>query len=132
MSNVMRHMSFFTCHVSHTMSMCQVMHKKMKKKKLQPGGACRWRVCYQRCIPRLVFVDSKSCRASKLLYWFKSSGNFDELMQGLLRTLALRKLKPDCGESPDFFQTESDIREIIFLSKPCIFPTSNCLTEHIC
>ena len=93
--------------------MCHVMHKK-NEKKLQPGGASRWRVCYQRCVPRLVFVYSKSCRASKLLYWFKSPGNFDELMQGFLGTIALWKLKPDCGESPDFFQTESDIREIIF------------------
>ena len=66
-SNVMCHMSHVTCHMSHVM--CHMSHvrchmskvKKEKKKKekreknLQSGGASRWRVCYQRGLPGLVF-----------------------------------------------------------------------------
>ena len=65
----MCHMSHVTCHVSPVM--CHVSHvkniffyislnKKKNKKKYttknigQSGGASRWRVCYQRGLPRLV------------------------------------------------------------------------------
>ena len=52
------HMSRVTCHVSHvTCHMSRVTKKKKKlKKNGKSGGASRWRVCYQRGLPRLVNV----------------------------------------------------------------------------
>ena len=56
----------------------------------------------------LFFPNSKTQRASHLHYWFKSNSNFAKLVLGLLRILAMQKLKPDCGESQDFYPTASD------------------------
>ena len=67
MSHVMCHVSRVTCHVSRVM--CHVspvtckkflLFSYIKKERLPPekigqsGGASRWRVCYQRGLPRLV------------------------------------------------------------------------------
>ena len=65
MSCVMCHVSPVTCHVSPLT--CQnynfyiFVKKKLKKNYTiknigQSGGASPWRVCYQRGLPRLVFV----------------------------------------------------------------------------
>ena len=54
MSRVMCHMSRVTCHMSHVT--CPKEKKKREKKFGQSGGASRWRVCYQRGLPRLVFL----------------------------------------------------------------------------
>ena len=60
----MCHVSRVTCHLSHVT--CQVSNKKkitnLKKWNFQnkigkSGGAFRWRVCYQRGLPRLVSDD---------------------------------------------------------------------------
>ena len=47
----------------------------------------------------LFFPNSKTQRASHLHCWFQNNSNFAELVLGLLRTLVMQKLKPDCGES---------------------------------
>ena len=53
-SHVTCHMSHVTCHVSHvTLQMSRV-----KCHMSQSGEAYRWRVCYQRGLPRLVFIAS--------------------------------------------------------------------------
>ena len=69
MSCVMCHVSPVTCHVSPvTCHLSNVKQKKFKdKKKIMTffylkkirkiGGASRWRVCYQRGLPRLVFIN---------------------------------------------------------------------------
>ena len=62
MSHVTCHVSPVTCHFFITF----FYDKKRKKKKVvyptkiigQSGGASRWRVCYQRGLPRLVFSKS--------------------------------------------------------------------------
>ena len=80
-SYVMCHMSCVTCHMSHVT--CNVSHITCHMLRatyhhfyfLQNGGASRRRVCYKSGLPCLVFVDSKSWRASKLQYWFKSYGD---------------------------------------------------------
>ena len=87
MSYVMCHVSRVTCHVSHvTCHMshvtCHLSHVKIfvltffiiiitrniyilffnpLKKNLQSGGASRWRVCYQRGLPRLVCYAFHIC-----------------------------------------------------------------------
>ena len=72
-SCVMCHVSCVTCHVSHVTChlssvTCHMSNKNLQifnffvsfffclKKKLLSGGARRWRVCYQRGLPRLVFL----------------------------------------------------------------------------
>ena len=77
MSHVMCHVSRVTCHVSHVTChvspvTCHMSTKKnwtfflfiylyffflCKKKIGKSGGASRWRVCYQRGLPRLVFLQ---------------------------------------------------------------------------
>ena len=57
-SPVTCHLSPVTCHLSHVKK--TLFHIKKKKKYSvtkvgQSGGASRWRVCYQRGLPRLVF-----------------------------------------------------------------------------
>ena len=37
---------------------CTLVQDRKNKKKLQSGGASRWRVCYQRGLPRLVMTIS--------------------------------------------------------------------------
>ena len=47
-------MSPVTCHLSRVT--CHVKKKKIILEKIgQSGGAGRWRVCYQRGLPRLVY-----------------------------------------------------------------------------
>ena len=59
--------------LSHTL--CQVspvtchIKKKILTKIRQIGGACRWRDCYQRGIPRLVFPENP-ITAFSLIHWF--------------------------------------------------------------
>ena len=56
LSRVTCHVSRVTCHVS--LVTCQMFFcfcYYPKKKNLQSGGARRWRVCYQRGLPRLVY-----------------------------------------------------------------------------
>ena len=64
------YVSHVTCHVSPVT--CHVSFKKIG----QSGGASRWRVCYQRGLPRLVFKAAEllnryfsylSCRAKQLI-----------------------------------------------------------------
>ena len=70
-SCVMCHVSHVTCHVSPVT--CHIFNPTTKfyttKKVGQSGGASRWRVCYQRGLPRLVYergVDySKSSKLMK-------------------------------------------------------------------
>ena len=64
-SGVMCHMSGVTCQVSGVM--CKIFF-------LQSGWASRWRVCYQRGLPRIVFFGMASRR------WF----NFVVIMRWLL------------------------------------------------
>ena len=52
----MCHVSRVTCHVSRVM--CQKINKLPSEKIGQSGGASRWRVCYQRGLPRLVWPDN--------------------------------------------------------------------------
>ena len=51
-------MSYIICHVSRVM--CHVSHVTCHMSFVfgQNGEAFCWRVCYQRALPRLVFVDS--------------------------------------------------------------------------
>ena len=53
------------CHVSPVTYNYFLILIKIKKKKLQSGGASQWRVCYQRGLPRLVFTES-----SNVIYTF--------------------------------------------------------------
>ena len=50
-----RHMSRVTCHVSRVT--CHIFFSFFFR---QSGEAYRWRVCYQRGLPRLVLVESKN------------------------------------------------------------------------
>ena len=52
MSRVMCHVSRVTCNMSHVT--CPFFSSSFF---LQSGEAYRWRVCYQRSLPRLVFKD---------------------------------------------------------------------------
>ena len=45
----------------------------IKKKKLQSGGAGRWRVCYQRGLPRLVFWESPLLNECFVWKWPKNT-----------------------------------------------------------
>ena len=58
MSHVMCHMSCVTCHVSHVMChmSCVTCNFFLSLFFGQAGEACRWRVCYQRGLPRLVLT----------------------------------------------------------------------------
>ena len=49
MSYVMCHMSRVTCHVSHVFFIFLFFY--------ETGEAYRWRVCYQRGLPRLVCIN---------------------------------------------------------------------------
>ena len=65
-SHVTCHMSRVTCHVSHVT--CHVSHIYIYFILFvfgQSGGAYRWRVCYQRGLPRPVFKDFKKEHFSK-------------------------------------------------------------------
>ena len=53
-SCVMCHVSRVTCHMSPVT--CHLSHVTCHKKIGQSGEASRWRVCYQRGLPRLVFM----------------------------------------------------------------------------
>ena len=57
-SCVMCHMSHVTCHVSHiTSKFFFHLKKKLSLKIIGPsGGTSWWRVCYQRGLPRLVYI----------------------------------------------------------------------------
>ena len=67
-SCVICHVSPVTCHVSHIQILLNLFTQKKKKlKKLkkytleeigQNGGASRWRVCYQRGLPRLTYCNT--------------------------------------------------------------------------
>jgi hypothetical protein len=49
------HLSSVMCHMSH--GTCRVSYVSLKKKYIgQSGEASRWRVCYQRGLPRLVLT----------------------------------------------------------------------------
>ena len=48
------HMSHIECHVSHVM--CHVSHVTCHFFFWQIAETCRWRVCYQQGLPRLVFI----------------------------------------------------------------------------
>ena len=50
MSRVTRHVSHVTCHVSHVIIFSSSFSG-------QSGEAYRWRVCYQRGLPRLVLIS---------------------------------------------------------------------------
>ena len=59
MSRVTCHVSPVTCHMSHVNFFFYIKktQKKIPSEKIgQSGGASRWRVCYQRGLPRLVFL----------------------------------------------------------------------------
>ena len=56
MSHVTCHVSRVTCHMSRVT--CHVSHVIFFIFFLQSGEAYRWRVCYQRGLPRLVFFLS--------------------------------------------------------------------------
>ena len=51
-SFVMCHVSRVTCHLSHVNLFLLLLFKQLN---LLIGGASRWRVCYQRGLPSLVF-----------------------------------------------------------------------------
>ena len=53
-SRVMCHVSRVTCHVSRVNCHMSFFFFFIVKKIWQSGGASRWRVCYQRGLPRLV------------------------------------------------------------------------------
>ena len=56
-------MAHVACHMSHVT--CQLKFSITKKNKLkigQRGGASRWRVCYQRGLPRLVIYTAAKQR----------------------------------------------------------------------
>ena len=67
-SRVTCHLSHVTCHMSpvtcHMFYLFIYFYFFSLKKKLQSGGASRWRVCYQRGLPRLVFPRFSLCRDS--------------------------------------------------------------------
>ena len=56
MSRVMCHVSRVTCHMSKK----KLHFFFLRKKNGQSGGASRWRVCYQRGLPRLVYLLTNS------------------------------------------------------------------------
>ena len=64
-SYVMCHMSHVTCHVSRVMYhmshvMCQISHDfNFNFFFGQSGETSRWRVCYQRGLPRLVLINTQ-------------------------------------------------------------------------
>ena len=57
-SHVTCHVSRVTCHLSHVIFLFYIYIFFLRKKIGQSGGASRWRVCYQRGLPRLVFKAS--------------------------------------------------------------------------
>ena len=67
-SHVTCHVSRVTCHLSHVTFFLNIFYLKKKMKKIrrknvlnkigQSGGASCRRVCYQRGLPRLVFLGS--------------------------------------------------------------------------
>ena len=97
MSHVMCHVSRVTCHMSRvTCHLSPVTCQKMifltfnffssflcKKKIGQSGGASRWRVCYQRGLPRLVLYLS-ALKVSTALAGLSAfiSGQFYDCMFG--------------------------------------------------
>ena len=52
------HMSCVTCHVSRVTCQNFFLHFLYVKENGLSGGASRWRVCYQRGLPRLVYIVS--------------------------------------------------------------------------
>ena len=59
--HVICHLSYITCHVSPVTSHMSFFQKNtffLFKKNRQSGGTSRWRVCFQRGLPRLVFLRS--------------------------------------------------------------------------
>ena len=71
-SRVTFHMSPVTCNMSPVNVKKNYIKKKRKKleKNGQSGGASRWRVCYQRGLPRLVyFVFDKRIIWLLVYYW---------------------------------------------------------------
>ena len=67
MSHVTCHVSPVTCHLSHDFNFCFYLFMFLKypsEKMEKSDGASRWRVCYQRGLPRLVFVHE-----DQLLYY---------------------------------------------------------------
>ena len=56
MSCVTSHMSRVTCHLSHVIFFFYILIFFYVKKNGQSGGASRWRVCYQRGLPHLVYI----------------------------------------------------------------------------
>ena len=61
LSHVTCHMSHVTCHVSHVTFFLLLFSGLF-------GEAYRWRVCYQRGLPRLVSIDLKSSQNFKKSY----------------------------------------------------------------
>ena len=58
MSPVMCHMSPITC------------KNNLKKLFGQSSGACQWRICYQRVLPHLVYINLLNTREEEKLYLF--------------------------------------------------------------
>ena len=72
-SRVMCHMSRVTCHMSHVT--CHTSHFFYYLFFFgQSGEAYRWRVCYQRGLPRLVLVSIS------FTLFFKSADQFDSIV----------------------------------------------------
>ena len=61
MSHVMCHMSYGMCQVAKVMCHNFFSYFNFLFIFLQSGGASRWRVCYQRGLPRLVFLIIMLC-----------------------------------------------------------------------
>jgi hypothetical protein len=59
LSPVTCHLSPVTCHLLHVIYFFYFFFY-VKKKIGQSSGACRWRVCDQRGLPRLVFANSSN------------------------------------------------------------------------
>ena len=59
------HMSSVTFHMSHVT--CHVLHVTFKEK-IQSGEAYRWRVCYQRGLPRLVLINFDKRKTIKTFF----------------------------------------------------------------
>ena len=79
-SHVTCHMSRVTCHVSHVKN--TFFYNFFKKKNYttknigQSGGASRWRVCYQRGLPRLVWevITNEQNDHSRVKYFCEALG----------------------------------------------------------